>query len=112
MLADCAEACLDLTRFFDKETFETGLVPRRLDQFEDVCEFMFARGGCMTYAGHTTAMLQLIKRPRALHTSAGQPKTIGDVRGVSDKVCSHLLGSHADLVEVCPSSLECGVSRL
>ena len=44
MLADCAEACLDLTRSFVKETFDIGLVPRRLDQFKDVCEFVFARG--------------------------------------------------------------------
>ena len=38
MLADCAEACLDLTRFFDKETFDIALVPDRLRRFKDVCE--------------------------------------------------------------------------
>ena len=73
---------------FDKETFDIGLVPRRLNQFKDVCELVFARGGCMTHQGHSTTMLQLIKRPCLLHTSAGQPKTIGDVRGVSDKVAA------------------------
>ena len=40
----------------------------------------------MTYPGHTTAMLQLIKKPRFLHTSTAQPRTIGDVSGVSDEV--------------------------
>ena len=64
MLADCAEAGLELTRFVDKEkTFDIGLVPQRLDHFKYVGEFMFARGGCMPYPGHTTATLQLIKRP-------------------------------------------------
>ena len=85
-VANCAEACLDLTMFFDKDTADIDLVPRRLDQFKDVCEFIFARGVRMTYPGHTTAMLQLIKQPRVLHTNACQPKTIGDVRRVSDKV--------------------------
>ena len=67
MLADCAELCLELTRFFDKETFDIGLVPQRLHDSNDVCQFMFARGGCMTYPGHTTTMLQLIKKPRVAH---------------------------------------------
>jgi hypothetical protein len=91
MLADCAELCLELTRFFDKETFDIGLVPQRLHDFKDVCQFMFARGGCMTYPGHTTTMLQLIKNPRLLHTSTGQPRTIGDVSGVSDEVAATCL---------------------
>ena len=42
----------------------------------------------MTYPGHTTTMLQLINKPRMLHTSTGQPRTIGDVRGVSDEVAA------------------------
>jgi hypothetical protein len=45
----------------------------------------------MTYPGHTTTMLQLIKKPRLLHTSTGQPRTIGDVRGVSDEVAATCL---------------------
>ena len=88
MLADCAEAGLELKLVFDKETFDIGLVPQRLDHFKDVCTSMCTRGGCMTYPGHTTTMLQLIRKPRWLHTSAGQPRTIGDVRGVSDEVAA------------------------
>ena len=41
-------------------------------------------------------MLHLIKKPRLLHTSAGQPNTIGDVRGVSDKVAATCLGRMQD----------------
>ena len=37
----------------------------------------------MTYPGHTTTMLELIKRPRLLFTGAGRPKTIGDICGIS-----------------------------
>ena len=91
MLADCAELCLELTRFFDKETLDIGLVPQRLHDFKDVCQLMFARGGCMPYPGHTTTMLQLIKKPRLLHTNTGQPRTIGDVSGVSDEVAATCL---------------------
>ena len=83
MLADCAEACLDLTRCVDKETFDIGLVPGRLDQFKDVCEFMCARCGCMTHPGHNTRMLHLIQQPRLLRTGACRPKTIGDICGIS-----------------------------
>ena len=36
-------------------------------------------------------MLQLIKKPRLLHTSTGQPRTIGDVNGVSDEVAATCL---------------------
>ena len=42
----------------------------------------------MTYPGHTTTMFQLIKTNRLLHTSTGQPRNTGDVRGVSDEVAA------------------------
>ena len=88
VLADCAEACLELTRFLTRKRSTSVWYPQRLDRFQYVCEFMFTRGGCMNYPGHTTTMLQLIKKPRLLHTSAGQPRTIGDVRGGSDEVAA------------------------
>ena len=47
----------------------------------------------MTYPGHTTTMLQLIKKPRLLHTSAGQPRTIG----VSDEVAATRLARMQNL---------------
>ena len=68
------------TVLVNKETFDIGLVPQRSDYCKYVCELMFTRCGCMTYPGHTTTMLQLIKKTRLLHTSAGQPRTVGDVR--------------------------------
>ena len=42
----------------------------------------------MTYPGHAAAMLRLIKKPRLLRTNTGQPRTIGDVSGVSDEVAA------------------------
>ena len=86
MLADCAELCLELTRFLEMETFDIGLVPTP-GHVKDKCEFMCARCGCMTYPGHTTTMLRLINKPRLLHTSAGPPRT-SDVRGVYDEVAA------------------------
>ena len=64
MLADCAEACLELTRFVDKETFDIGLVPGRLEQFKDVCELVFARGGCMHNAATQQATSFVFHRRR------------------------------------------------
>ena len=99
MLADAADECLLLTRFFDTERSDISLMHAEIGSFLQRVDSLFVKGQCVD-CGFTHLMLQQLKRPYVWFSSK-LPETIGSGSGVPADVLRNCLQEMAAWSGIC-----------
>ncbi len=86
MLADAADECMMLLRFFDTEDADPALTSARVSEFMWRIMHLFGEncgGHCLNHEGYTKYTLELLQHVVTVNLSRKRMKSIGDPRGVS-----------------------------
>jgi len=106
MVADACDAVVRFIRFLDNEKFDTAELQCQINALTTTVAELFHGRACLTYAGFTTKMVALIRRPRLVMLSGGKPKTLGDERGPSEAIVARCLGRMVNWWRLASSVLE------